>query len=145
MKSFSLGPWQDQAAWYRNVTMASLKTGAILYSNSMTSEDVLTEFGVQTNAEYVCSDAGKRDRYSWLGDRLISARVTMISTGDAEYVWGPAEQALSRQTTSGQIPINTLFSPLDTQGKLVRTQNVDPLLVDYNFDFIQVIYDYWMR
>ncbi|KAF7556572.1 hypothetical protein G7Z17_g1309 [Cylindrodendrum hubeiense] len=143
-KSFAFGPWQDQAAWIRNVDV-TLSTGETIYSNSMTSPDVLIEYGVQANEEYICSDAGKRDRYSWLGDRLISSRVTMVSTAEEEFVWGPAEQALSRQTTAGQVPINTLFSPIDTESILIRTANVDPLIVDYSFDFIQVIYDYWLR
>lgn len=118
---------------------------AVLYSNSLTTEDVLPEFGVAANIDYVCSDGGKRDRYAWLGDRVVSARSGMVSTGDWQYFWGPAEQYLSRQTTAGQLPCNTLFSELDPMGALVRTQNVDPLLVDYNFDFVPVIHDYWMR
>jgi hypothetical protein len=28
---------------------------------------------------------------------------------------------------------------------LVRTTNVDPLLVDYSFDFVLYIYHYWLR
>jgi hypothetical protein len=111
----------------------------------MLSEDVLLEYGVQTNEMYTCSDSGKRDRYSWLGDRLVSSRTVMTGAGQGQFVWGPAEEAFSRQIPSGQIPINTLFSPLDPEGALIRTSNVDPLLVDYNFDFMQVIYNYWLR
>ncbi|RDW84250.1 hypothetical protein BP6252_01840 [Coleophoma cylindrospora] len=142
-KSFAFGPWQDQAAYVRNANVV-LSTGETVYSNPMTSDDVLVEYGVQTNEMYTCSDSGKRDRFSWLGDRLISARAVMAGTGDARFVWGPAEEAFSRQVSSGQIPINTLFSPLDTKGTLIRTTNLDPLLVDYNFDFMQVIFNYWM-
>lgn len=65
----------------------------------MTAEDALTEYGVQTNEEYIFSDAGKRDLYSWLGDRLISFMLTTVSTTENEFVRGPAEQALSRQAT----------------------------------------------
>jgi hypothetical protein len=39
-KSFAFGPWQDQAAYVRNVNVTS-STGENVYSNSMTSEDVL--------------------------------------------------------------------------------------------------------
>jgi hypothetical protein len=117
----------------------------VVYNNSMTSESVLTEYGVQTNEDYVCSDAGKRDRYSWLGDRLISSRALLVSTNEHEFVRGPAQQAFSRQTPAGQLPINTLFSPLTLEGVLVRTTNVDPLLVDYSFDFVLYIYHYWLR
>lgn len=52
---------------------------------------------------------------------------------------------LNRQATSGQIPANTLFSPLDTVGTLIRTINVDPLLADYEFDFLMTVYNYWFR
>lgn len=97
------------------------------------------------NAEYVCSDAGKRDRFSWLGDRLHSARAAMAVSASQHNVVGPADQALSRQRTSGQILINTLFSPLDMESIQIRTGNVDPLIVDYEFDTIQYLHDYWMR
>lgn len=143
-KSFAFGPWQDQAAYVRNVNI-TLSTGENVYSNPMTSPDVLIEYGVQMNTQYICSDSGKRDRFSWLGDRLISARTVMVASQQGEYVWGPTEEAFSRQVGSGQIPINTLFSPLDAEGTLIRTTNVDPLIVDYEFDFMQVIYDYWVR
>lgn len=119
--------------------------GQVVYNNTMTSTDVLIEYGVQTNAAILGSDSGKRDRYSWMGDRLVSARTTMIATGKDECVWGPTEQAFNRQVTSGQVPINTLISPLDIEGILVRTTNVDPLLVDYSFDFLSTIYNYWFR
>ncbi|KAM3065058.1 hypothetical protein ACMFMF_011370 [Clarireedia jacksonii] len=142
-KSFAFGPWQDQAAYVRNVNVID-ENGENIYSNPMSSDDVLVEYGVQTNDGYICSDSGKRDRFSWLGDRLVSARTIMVSTRQNEFVWGPAEGAFSRQVPTGQIPINTVFSPLDTEGILVRTINVDPLLVDYEFDFMQVIYNYWL-
>ncbi|KAH8685358.1 Six-hairpin glycosidase-like protein [Tricladium varicosporioides] len=142
-KGFAFGPWQDQAAYVRNVNV-TLGSGEKVYSNSMLSNDVLIEYGVQTNEMYTCSDSGKRDRFSWLGDRLISSRTVMISTGQEQFVRGPAVEAFSRQISSGQVPINTLFSPLDIEGALIRTTNVDPLLVDYTFDFMQVIYNYWL-
>ncbi|KAJ5640999.1 Six-hairpin glycosidase-like protein [Penicillium herquei] len=144
-KGFAFGPWQDQAAYYRNVKATLNSNNETVYSNPMTSQDVLIEYGVQTNNEYTCSDSGKRDRFAWLGDRIMSARAVMVSSNQSEYIWGPARQSFSRQITSGQVPANTLFSPLDVQGTLIRTLNVDPLVVDYNFDFMQIIYDYWMR
>lgn len=143
-KSFAFGPWQDQAAYYRNVNV-TLNSGENVYSNTMTSQDTLVEYGVQTLNGYSCSDSGKRDRYSWLGDRLISSRALMVSTGEMQFFWGPAEEAFSRQISTGQVPINTLFSPLTAEDTIIRTTNVDPLLVDYTFDFMQVVYHYWLR
>jgi hypothetical protein len=142
-KSFAFGPWQDQAAYVRNVDVTDVN-GKKIYNNPMTSDDVLVEYGVQTNDQYTCSDSGKRDRFSWLGDRLVSARTIMVGTRQNEFVWGPAEQAFSKQVATGQVPANTLMSPLDAEGTLIRTTNVDPILVDYNFDFMQVIYNYWL-
>ncbi|KAJ6092456.1 hypothetical protein N7467_004425 [Penicillium canescens] len=66
----------------------------------------------------------------------------MVGSHQSEYVWGPAEEAFSRQVGSGHLPTNKLLSPPDVEGSLIRTTNVAPLLVDYNFDFAVVIYDY---
>lgn len=63
----------------------------------------------------------------------------MVSAAENEFVRGPAEQGLFRQTTTGQDPINILFSPLDTESVSVRTLNVDLLIVDYRFDLIRRI------
>ena len=122
-----------------NVT---LNTGEVVYSNPMTSSDALVEYGVETNDAYLSSDAGKRDRFSWLGDRIISSSAIMVSSAQTEYVSNVAEEAFSRQVTSGQVSCNTLFSPLDAESILIRTTNVDPLLVGYDFDFMHLIYDY---
>ncbi|KAH7350663.1 catalytic activity: RhaA is able to hydrolyze alpha-1 [Rhexocercosporidium sp. MPI-PUGE-AT-0058] len=143
-KGFAFGPWQDLAAYIRNVN-ATLATRENFYSNPITSEDVLVEYGVQTNNQTVCSDSSKRDRYSWLGDCLVSARTVMIGTGQYQFVGGPTMEVFSRQVSSGQVPISTLFSPLEMEGTVIRTTNLDPLLVDYQFDLMQIIYNYWMR
>lgn len=68
--SFAFAPWQDQAAWYRNVNV-TLASGQNHYSNPMTSEDIKIEYGVATNSDYVCSDAGKRDRFSCVLERPV--------------------------------------------------------------------------
>lgn len=112
--SFALGGWMDQAAWYRNVDI-TLTSGETFYSNPMTSEDVKIEFGVATNDLTVQSDAGKRDRYSWVGDRSISARV-QEAIGSFDIIKEVARGAFSRQIGSGYVPSNTLFSKLDALG-----------------------------
>uniref|UniRef100_A0A0K3CKK1 BY PROTMAP: gi/342321267/gb/EGU13201.1/ Catalytic activity: RhaA is able to hydrolyze alpha-1 [Rhodotorula glutinis ATCC 204091] n=1 Tax=Rhodotorula toruloides TaxID=5286 RepID=A0A0K3CKK1_RHOTO len=141
--SFALGPWQDQAAWYRNVNV-TLASGQNWYSNPMTSEDIKVEYGVATNDFTVCSDAGKRDRYSWLGDRQISAR-SVEAVGEFEYVSGPAEQAFARQIASGEVPSNMLFSQLDPLGVQGRTESLDLILVDWESKFFDIIYHYWQK
>ncbi|EPQ31311.1 uncharacterized protein PFL1_01496 [Pseudozyma flocculosa PF-1] len=146
MRGFALGGWQDTAAWYKDVEITSNVDGKKLYSNPLTDkESVPLEFGVEGNTDFVCSDAGKRDRFSWLGDRLISSRAIAVATGEFDYVVGPMEWQLSKQAASGAVPINTLFGPVDDTGISVRTGNVAPLLLDYMFDFLQEVDDYWMR
>lgn len=87
-KGFGLGPWRDQAAWYKNVTVTS-SSGETLYTNPLTNAtQVRAEYGLNTNDYYVCSDAGKRDRFSWVGDRLHSSRVIAVSTGAFENITG---------------------------------------------------------
>ncbi|KWU43435.1 hypothetical protein RHOSPDRAFT_35040 [Rhodotorula sp. JG-1b] len=141
--SFAFAPWQDQAAWYRNVNV-TLASGQNYYSNPMTSEDIKIEYGVATNSDYVCSDAGKRDRFSWLGDRQISAR-SIEAVGEWEYVWGPAIQAFDHQISSGEIPSNMLFSELDLLGTQGRTESLDLILVDWENKFVSVLYYYWQK
>ncbi|KAK4051647.1 hypothetical protein OIV83_002787 [Microbotryomycetes sp. JL201] len=143
--SFAIGAGaQDTSAWYRNVKMTLKKDGSTFYSNPMTSQDVLLEYGVATNDYTVCSDAGKRDRFSWLGDREISAR-SVEASGQFDLVRGPAEQAFSRQSPSGLVPANTLFSQLDKQGGEGRTDAIDLILVDWDNRALDVIYHYWMK
>ncbi|KAM0789680.1 hypothetical protein ACM66B_006542 [Microbotryomycetes sp. NB124-2] len=143
--SFAIGAGaQDTSAWYRNVKITLKKDGSTFYSNSMTSPDVLVEYGVDTNDYTVCSDAGKRDRFSWLGDRSISAR-SVEASGQFDLVSGAAEQAFSRQAPSGLIPANTLFSKLDAQGGAGRTDAIDLILVDWDNRGLDTIYHYWMK
>lgn len=115
----------------------------MLYNNSLSGDNVLEEFGVATNEDWLCSDAGKRDRFAWAGDRLISVQAVAVASLDYNVLTGPSHHTFDRQIASGQVPINTLFSPITELGTLVRTGAVDPLLVEYMFDFMQVIYQYW--
>ncbi|KAK4046903.1 hypothetical protein OIO90_006411 [Microbotryomycetes sp. JL221] len=135
---------QDTSAWYRNVKITLKKDGSTFYSNPMTSPDVLVEYGVETNDYTVCSDAGKRDRFSWLGDREISAR-SIEAMGRFDLVKGPAEQAFSRQAPSGQVPANTLLGKVDQQGGQGRTEAIDLILVDFDNKGLDVVYHYWMK
>ncbi|GAA6024212.1 hypothetical protein JCM8202_003539 [Rhodotorula sphaerocarpa] len=141
--SFAFAPWQDQAAWYRNVNVM-LSSGGNFYSNPMTSEDVKVEYGVDTNSDYVCSDAGKRDRYSWVGDRQISAR-SIEAVGDFEAVRGSAVQVFDHQISTGEMPSNMLFSELNPLEIYGRTSSLDLILVDWAGKFISTLYYYWQK
>lgn len=141
--SFAFAPWQDQAAWYRNVNVM-LSSGGNFYSNPMTSEDVKVEYGVDTNSDYVCSDAGKRDRYSWVGDRQISAR-SIEAVGDFEAVRGSAVQVFDHQISTGETPSNMLFSELNPLEIYGRTSSLDLILVDWAGKFISTLYYYWQK
>lgn len=94
-KGFAFGPWQDQATYIRNVTVTS-STSEVRYIQPMTSPDTLIEYGVQTNTDFVQSDSGKRDRFSWMGDRLISSRAILVSTLDGQCIWGPTRQTFKQ-------------------------------------------------
>lgn len=121
-----------------------LNNGTVAYSNPLTDKSILPEFGVDSNNLIMMSDSGKRDRYSWLGDRLQSSRSVEV-VGEMECVWGPAESQFSRQDAAGRVPSNTLFSQLDQSGVEVRTQNLDPILNDFDGYFVELIYNYYLR
>ncbi|KAK4048798.1 hypothetical protein OIV83_004564 [Microbotryomycetes sp. JL201] len=144
-RSFAFGGWNDELAmWPPAIFKAHTRCSPIVYNNSMTSQDVPTEYGVATNDQWITTDCGKRDRFEWLGDRLISAEAVAVSTAEWNCIKGANDHAFARQSMAGQIPSNTVFSPLNENGFL-RTVSIDPVLVDYNFDMMSLIYNYWQR
>lgn len=101
--SFGFGAYQDQAAYIRNVEVADSSNGTILYSNNMTSEDVLTEFGTRANPTSVCLDGPKRDRLVWLGDLYHTTRIVPVSTSRHDSVKGTFELLLQSQIAAGDL------------------------------------------
>ncbi|KAI6354622.1 hypothetical protein MCOR32_010499 [Pyricularia oryzae] len=103
--SFGFGAWQDQAAWVRNVT-ATAQNGSVVYQNAMTSPEVLSEYGVQSNSEGVCLDGPKRDRLVWLGDFLHTIRIMGASTSRFDLERGTLRFFLGTQIPLGIFDIS---------------------------------------
>jgi len=108
--SFGFGPNQDQAAYYRNAMVTDSK-GTLLYNSTLTSEDVLAEYGVASNPSTVCMDGAKRDRLVWLGDFFHTARIATTAVGRWDYVQDTIKYLLGWQSiVNGQLPIDPPLS-----------------------------------
>lgn len=135
--TFGFGGWQDQAAYIRNVAATDTATGAALYSNSMTSPDVLAEYGTQANVGSVCVDGPKRDRMVWLGDFYHTARIIATSTSRSDLSRGTLQFLLDTQTENGELSI---APPLGYDP--AKTFNTPGDLVDYQFLGLASLHSY---
>ncbi|KAH6646547.1 alpha-L-rhamnosidase [Truncatella angustata] len=103
--SFGFGAWQDQGAYIRNVEVTDSANGTTLYTNPMTSADVLIEHGTQGNLGSVCLDGPKRDRLVWLGDFYHTARIIGASTSRHDLIKGTLDFFLETQIADGEVNI----------------------------------------
>ncbi|KAG9242194.1 Six-hairpin glycosidase-like protein [Calycina marina] len=114
--TFGFGPFIDQIAYYKNVSVVDANSTA-LYNNALTTDEVYAEYSVQTNPRAVCIDGAKRDRMVWIGDFVHTARMIATSTGrfdfiqsmiDFEFEWqfldGPAAGLVAIQAPMGAGP-----------------------------------------
>lgn len=99
--TWGFGPFQDQDAYFKDVQVLA-RNGTVLYSNPMTSKDVLAEYSVLPNQNPVCMDGAKRDRLVWIGDFAHTCRVVLHSTNRRDYIRGTIVQAL--QWSAGEGP-----------------------------------------
>ncbi|CAD0055445.1 unnamed protein product [Aureobasidium pullulans] len=105
--SFGFGGWQDQAAYFKDVKVAS-SNGTVIYTNPMTNASaILPEYGVQSNTADLCLDGAKRDRLVWLGDFYHTAGIIATSTSRQDYSSGTLKNFLDWQLPSGQLPLDT--------------------------------------
>lgn len=135
--TFGFGGWQDQEAYVRNVAVADAATGAALYSNSMTSPDVLAEYGTQANVGSVCLDGPKRDRMVWLGDFYHTARIIATSTSRNDLSRGTLQFLVDTQIEDGELCINP---PLGYDP--AKTFSTPGDLVDYQFLGLASLHSY---
>ncbi|POS73720.1 RhaA is able to hydrolyze alpha-1 [Diaporthe helianthi] len=135
--TFGFGAWQDQAAYVRNVAVTDTATGAGLYSNSMTSTDVLAEYGTQANVGSVCLDGPKRDRTVWLGDFYHTARIIAASTSRHDLSRGTLQLLLDTQNDDGELALNP---PLGYDPS--NTYNTTGDLIDYQFLGLASLHSY---
>lgn len=101
--AIGFGGWHDQAAYVRNVQVTDTQS-SVVYSNPMTGEDVLGEFGMQPNTRSVCMDGAKRDRLIWMGDFFHATRLVAVTNAKSELLKGTWEYAFEWQSAEGQYP-----------------------------------------
>ena len=98
--SWGFGPYLDQAAYFKDVEVVA-QNGTVLYTNQLTSTDILEEYLVASNAYAVCLDGAKRDREIWIGDFAHTARELAASTGRYDFIQSMIEYEFLGQFTSG--------------------------------------------
>jgi len=107
--SWGFGAYQNQAAYFTNVVVTS-DNGTTIYSNKLTSQSVLAEYGVDKNQRSVCLDGAKRDRLVWTGDFAVTSRTVLSSTNRLDFLKGTFDFVFDYQLPpgpgSGSVNIN---------------------------------------
>ena len=130
--SFGFGPYQDQAAYIKDVTVHDTKNGTLLYSNTMTdAAEVLPEFGVQANDAAVCLDGPKRDRLAWLGDFYHTAHIIPVSTGRFDFMKSSLDFFMDWQFGTGEWYISPPIGYPSTHDKALWAYPGLSVLPDY--------------
>ncbi|KAB8222926.1 Six-hairpin glycosidase-like protein [Aspergillus novoparasiticus] len=104
--SFGFGAYQDHEAYFRDVNVYDTENSSTLYTNPLTTEDVLAEYGTQANQESLCLDGPKRDRLVWLGDFVHTARILGVSTSRIDHARGTLQYVLDSQIDDGELAIS---------------------------------------
>lgn len=136
--AFGFGPFQDQAAYFKDVKVVA-SNGTTLYANSMTSSDILYEYGVHELTENVCLDGAKRDRLVWIGDFAHTARTLGTTTNRLDFIQGTVEFAFARQGPDGFVPISGAMGSRPVPGPVGQGNG----LTDYQMFFLNAAYDYY--
>ncbi|KAI5477313.1 Six-hairpin glycosidase [Pseudohyphozyma bogoriensis] len=142
--TIGFGGWQDTAAYYRNVKVVD-GDEVVVYKSSLKQRGVLAEYGVETSPYTVCLDGGKRDRLVWTGDFFWTARSLAVSTATWEYVRGTIDYVLDSAMYTGAIPTSNPMGISLAAGQVYDESTAADSLADYDLDFLNVVYDYYMR
>ncbi|KAL4965459.1 putative alpha-L-rhamnosidase C [Aspergillus stella-maris] len=141
--TWGFGPWQDQIAYVKDVSVRA-KNGSTIYTNSMSDDSILEEYGIMTNTESVCLDGAKRDRLVWSGDFAHTQRIIASSTGRTDFIKGTMKFGLERQGKTG----NTagLFAMSPAMGQAAKYTDVYKSfgLLDYQMLFLNSIARYYL-
>jgi len=141
--TWGFGGFQDHISVVSNVSITSAN-GSQIYTNAMTSEKVLAEYGVAPLDHSVCLDGAKRDRLVWIGDFYHTVRVLAQSTARWDYIIGSIEYVLSYQVESGPyagfVPIS---SSLGTRPEYTDANPSWVGLLDYQDLFLASIGEYF--
>lgn len=119
--SWGFGPFMDQAAYFKDVEVVA-QNGTTLYTNTLTSTDILPEYLAASNAEAVCLDGAKRDREIWIGDFAHTAKELAASTGRYDFIQSMIEFTFKRQLNSG--PGSGIVPVQDSMGSAAEFQSV---------------------
>ncbi|KAK4506260.1 hypothetical protein PRZ48_004225 [Zasmidium cellare] len=144
--TWGFGPWNGQEAYVKNVTV-TLQNGTVAYTNNMTSNSTLAEYGVAPLDASVCLDGAKRDRLVWIGDFYHTTKVIASSTDRMDYALGSIEYAFALQK---QEPPFEGFAPISAslgsrpEYRDAFASNYAALL-DYQDLFMGAIGDYFWR
>lgn len=142
--SWGFGPFMDQAAYVKDVEVIA-QDGTILYSNPLTSTDILEEYLVASNSHAVCLDGAKRDREIWIGDFAHTARELAASTGRYDFIQSMIEFTFLGQFTAGPaagiVPIqDSMGSGPQYQAVYYPSQYGE---TDYQLFFLLTLGDYF--
>jgi hypothetical protein len=142
--SWGFGPYLDQAAYIKDIEVVA-QDGTVLYTNSLTSTDILEEYVVASNTYAVCLDGAKRDREIWIGDFAHTARELAASTGRYDFIQSMIEYEFLGQFTSGSaagiVPIqNAMGSGAQYQSVYYPSQYSE---TDYQLFFLLTLGDYF--
>lgn len=142
--TWGFGPWQDQAAYVRNVQVTA-QNGSLVYENKMTTPDVLDEFSVAALNASVCLDGAKRDRLVWIGDFYHTSRILTASTARSDYVLGTIGFEFQRQRQEAPAKYHLPISPRlgSTPESDLESLALYTGLLDYQFLFLAGVADYY--
>jgi hypothetical protein len=107
----------------------------------MTSNDVLAEYGAQSNVQSVCLDGPKRDRLVWLGDMYHTMRIIGASTGRQDLARSTLDFLLASQLANGQLNICPPMGYDPTINKPFAPNGIF-YLEDYQFLGVSAFYSY---
>ena len=142
--TWGFGPFQDQIAYVKDVQVTA-SNGTVLYENPMTTQDVLVEYGINSNEASVCLDGSKRDRLVWIGDFVHTVRTIGASTYRTDFITGTMGFEFAWQIESGD---GVGFVPTAAQmgASPVNKEFYYPsayFITDYQIFYLVTIGDYY--
>lgn len=88
--SVGLGNGSGAEALFRNLSVQAAG-GQTLYASTLTTDSVLDEFSMGTNAVASIIDGAKRDRYCWSGDLAVAGPLVYYTNDASQFVKGSLE------------------------------------------------------
>lgn len=125
----------DQETYFRDLQVTDLSSsnaGTILYQDSLTSPQAVSDFGVGTNELPVILDGAKRDRNVWSGDLLVAGPVLYYSFYEPEYAAGSLAILNSYQLANGPVSSRTNLG-FPYQRTNASSDFVTPIFYSYTY------------